>query len=77
MRVRWHLDRGDFVRAGYFPGLTVLTEAPRILLVAPATQFHPTNETVLGFVSQDVEVEKIGLGLEWRRELKVAFRECR
>jgi hypothetical protein len=77
MRVRWHLERGDFARAGYFRGLTVRHEAPRILLVAPATQFHPSNDTVLGYVSQDVQVEKIGLGLEWRRELKVASRECR
>lgn len=76
MRVRWHLERGDFVRAGYFAGLTVQQEAPRILLVAPATQFHPSNDTVLGYVSRDVQVEKIGLGLEWRRELKVASREC-
>jgi hypothetical protein len=77
MRVGWHLERGDFDRAGYFPDLMVRHEAPRILLVAPATQFHPSNDTVLGFVSQHVRVEKIGLGLEWRRELKVASRECR
>jgi hypothetical protein len=77
MRVRWHLERGDFSGAGYFPHHAVRNEAPRILLVAPATQFHPSNDTVLSFLSRDVQVEKIGLGLEWRRELKVASRECR
>jgi hypothetical protein len=77
MRVCWHLERGDFDRAGYFPGIRVRPEPPRILLVAPALQFHPTTETLLQFLSSDVQVECLGLGLEWRRDLKVAFRACR
>lgn len=77
MRVCWHLERGDFARAGYFPNIAIRTEPPRILLIAPALQFHPTTETILGFLSSNVEVECLGLGLEWRRELKVAFRACR
>ena len=27
MRVKWHLERGDFARAGYFPGISVRPEA--------------------------------------------------
>jgi hypothetical protein len=77
MRVRWHLERGDFARAGYFPGITLRNEAPRLILAAPALAFHPTTQTILDFFSPAVEVERIGLGLEWRRELKVAFRACR
>jgi hypothetical protein len=76
MRVKWHLERGDFARAGYFPGLCLRTERPRLLLVAPATHFHPTNEIILRYFAGEVSVERIGLGLEWRRELKVAFRQC-
>ncbi len=77
MRVKWHLERGDFARAGYFPGIAVRPEPPRLLLVAPALQFHPTNESVLRHISSDAVVERIGVGIEWRRELKVVFRECR
>ena len=77
MRVCWHLERGDFARSGYFPGIAVRPEPPRILLAAPALQFHPTTETILRFLASNVEVECLGLGLEWRRELKVAFRACR
>ena len=76
MRVKWHLERGDFARAGYFPGLTIRPEPPRLVLVAPASHFHPANETILRFFSSEVAVERIGLGLEWRREVRVAFRQC-
>lgn len=76
MRVKWHLERGDFARAGYFPGIAILPEPPRLLLVAPASHFHPTNEVILRYFSREVLVQRIGLGLEWRREVKVAFRQC-
>jgi hypothetical protein len=77
MRVKWHLERGDFARAGYFPNTRFSPEPPRLILAAPAHAFHSTTRTILDFLSLDVEVERLGLGLEWRRELKVAFRECR
>ncbi len=78
MRVKWHLERGDFAQAGYFPGITVRPVPPRLLLVAPALQFHPSNESLLRYFSSNVEVERIGLGIEWRRELKVVLRQaCR
>jgi len=74
MRVKWHLDRGEFSRRGYFPGVELRAAPPRLLLVSPALDFHPTTETILRYFSPQVEVERIGLGAEWRRELKVAFR---
>ncbi len=74
MRVKWHLERGEFSGRGYFPGLELRTDPPRLLLVAPALDFHPSNETVLGFFRPQIEVERIGVGLEWRQELRVMFR---
>jgi len=68
IRVAWHARRGEFTANGYFPGIELATEAPRLLLVAPALQFHPTTETILRFFSPRVEVVRIGVGLEWRRE---------
>jgi len=44
------------------------------LLVAPALAFHPTTETLLGFYSSDIEVERIGLSVEWQRSLRVVLR---
>jgi hypothetical protein len=74
MRVRWHLEQGDLARAGYFPGTTLRTEAPKLYLVAPALEFHPSNETVLRYFAPEIEVERTGIGLEWRKEFKVMFR---
>lgn len=74
IRVKWHLDRGDFARHGYFPGVQIRTEAPRLLLVAPALEFHPTNERVLRFFDRQVEVARLGLGVEWQKQVKVVHR---
>jgi len=74
MRVKWHVERGDFARQGYFPALSIRTDAPRLLLVAPATQFHPTNESVLRWFSPEVAVERVGVGIEWHNKLKVMLR---
>jgi len=74
MRVKWHLERGEFTPRGYFPGLELRPESPRLLLVSPALDFHPTTETILQFVSPEVEVERVGLNSQWREKLEVMFR---
>ena len=74
MRVKWHLEQGDFTRAGYFPGTALSAELPRLFLVAPALDFHPSNETVLRYLAPESQVERIGIGIEWRQELRVMFR---
>ena len=74
MRVRWHLDRGDFARQGYFPGIPLRSQAPRLLLVAPALEYHPSNEVLLRYFASEIAVERLGVGIEWRRDLKVMFR---
>jgi hypothetical protein len=74
MRVKWHLDRGEIAESGHFTGIPLGTKAPRLLLVAPALEFHPSNEIVLGYFSPEIQVERVGLGVQWRQELKVMFR---
>jgi hypothetical protein len=74
MRVRWHLERGEFADRGYFPGIPLRQEAPRLLLVSPALDFHPTAERILSYFSPNVQVERIGVGVEWRKGLQVMFR---
>jgi hypothetical protein len=74
MRVVWHLDRGEFAAKGYFPGVELRTEPPRLLLVAPALDFHPQTETILRCFSPAIEVERIGLAVEWRKSIEVMFR---
>lgn len=74
MRVRWHVGRGDFSKQGYFPGVELTGEPPRLLLVSPALEFHPTSDRILRYFSPEVPVEKVGVGLQWRKELKVVWR---
>jgi hypothetical protein len=74
MRVKWHLDRGEFAAAGYFPGIQLRPDPPRLLLVSPCLEFHPTTETILGYFSPAIDVERIGLAVEWRKGLQVMFR---
>lgn len=75
IRAQWHLDRGEFAARGYFPGMELRKQAPRLLLIAPAFAFHPAHDTVLRFVDPTIEVTRLGLGLQWRKELKVVFRK--
>jgi hypothetical protein len=74
IRVKWHLDRGEFRSYGYFPGIELRADPPRLLLVSSSLEFHPTTETLLSFFAPWIEVERIGLGVEWRKGLHVMFR---
>ena len=74
IRVRRHAAAGEFGPAGYFPGRAVRRDAPRLLLAAPALRFHPATETLLSFFPSEVEVERIGLGVEWQRSFRVVLR---
>jgi len=74
MRVAQHAGERAFTAAGYFPGLMVSTEPPKLLLVAPSLQFHSTVETILGFFSAAIEVQRIGLSANWRHEVRTMFR---
>ena len=74
IRVKWHLDRGEFPAAGYFPGVELRRKPPRLLLVSPSLEFHPSTESVLAFFAPEIDVERIGLGMDWRRKVQVVFR---
>jgi hypothetical protein len=75
LRVRWHHRQGDFQRYGYFSGVELQVKPPRLLLVAPGLRFHPVTDTVLRYLSEEVEVVRIGLNENWRRGIEVVFRK--
>ena len=54
--------------------IAVQAEAPRLLLVSPSLEFHPTTETVMSFLAPQIEVERVGLAVEWRKGLQAVFR---
>ena len=77
IRVKHHLDRGDFQANHYFPGSHLRSDPPKLLFVSPALEVHPTNEIVIGYFSQEVDAEQIGLSVEWRKGVDVMFRRDR
>lgn len=74
MRVRWHAEHGEFGERGYFPGLALSRQTPRLMLVSPALEFHPTTGSILRYFSPEVPVERVGLGVEWQSRIRVMFR---
>lgn len=77
IRVRWHAQRGDFARRGYFPGRAIAPLDPVLYLVAPAFEFHSTTGTLLRFLDPAIPVVRLGLGANWRENLKVLSRQGR
>jgi hypothetical protein len=45
-----------------------------LLLIGPSLEFHPTTESILGYFSPEIEIERIGLALDWRKSMQVMFR---
>lgn len=86
VRVRWHHLQGDtgvlqsagsgeLQRAGYFSGIVLSQESPRLYLVAPALRIHPSTETVLRYLSPRVDWELVALDERWRTKAKVVWRK--
>jgi len=74
MRVDWQQQQGAFLKRGYFPGVPLITAVPRLLLVAPSLDFHPTTEIILRYFAPHIEVQRIGVNRDWERKLSVMFR---
>lgn len=83
IRVRWHHTQtvdsstglGTFQRHGYFKGVRLSPEPPRLYLVAPSLRIHPATEQVLRYLKPEVEWTVLGLHEHWRRNMKVIFRK--
>jgi hypothetical protein len=74
LRIRRHLQQGDFPRYGYFTGIELRLVPPLVYLVAPELRFHPTTDVLLRSLSAVMEVVRVGLAESWRRGLRVVNR---
>jgi hypothetical protein len=74
-RVEWHHARGEFPRFGYFDGRELSAEKPLLFLVAPAFHVHPSTDTLLRYLSPEIEWEFVGIDERWREGVKVVFRK--
>jgi hypothetical protein len=75
LRVRFHHLQGDFSRFGYFPDIPLNAKPPLLFLVAPGFRFHPSTDIVLRYLSPEIEIARIALAENWRRGLRVVFRQ--
>lgn len=75
LRVRRHQQEGDFQSYGYFNGIQLSAQPPLLWLVAPGLRFHPSTSVLLQYFSREIQVTRIGLNENWRRGVKVVFRQ--
>ena len=75
LRVRRHQRDGDFERYGYFAGSELDAKPPLVWLVGPGLRFHSATETLLKYLSPEIQVTRIGLNENWRGGLKILFRQ--
>ena len=73
--VAWHHARGEFQKFGYFAGRELSTEAPLLVMVAPALHVHPATDTLLRYISPEIEWILLGIDERWREKLRVVFRK--
>jgi hypothetical protein len=76
-RVAWHHERGEFQKLGYFTGCELSTQPPLLIMVAPALHLHPATDTLLRYISPEIEWRLLGIDERWRAGLKVIFRKRR
>lgn len=74
-RVQWHHARGEFQQFGYFPGRELSSEDPLLFLVAPTLHIHPATDTVLRYISPNIDWSLVGIDERWRDGVRVIFRK--
>jgi hypothetical protein len=74
-RVRWHHERGEFQKFGYFPGCELSPSSPLLLLVTPALRVHPATDTLLRYIAPEIEWELLAIDERWRDGVRVVFRK--
>jgi hypothetical protein len=76
-RVKWHQERGEFQKFGYFAGQELSTAAPLLIMVAPSLHVHPTTDALLRYLSPEIEWKLVGIDERWRDGVRVLFRKSR
>jgi len=74
-RVRYHQNEGGFVQNGYFGGRELSAAPPLLYLVAPALRTHPATDTLLRYLSPQIEWTVAQVDERWRNEVRVVNRK--
>lgn len=74
-RVAWHHERGEFQHFGYFPARELSADKPLLFLVAPALHVHPATDTLLHYISPQIDWALLGIDERWHDGVRVVFRK--
>jgi hypothetical protein len=74
-RVRWHQLNGGFIRNGYFAGRELSAAPPLLYLVAPALRTHPATDTLLRYLSPQIQWSVAQVDERWRDGVRVVNRK--
>lgn len=74
-RVQWHHARGEFQQFGYFSGRELSSEDPLLFLVAPTLHIHPATDTILRYLSPQIDWTLVGIDERWRDGVRPIFRK--
>ncbi|MGA9565902.1 MAG: hypothetical protein WBS19_10310 [Candidatus Korobacteraceae bacterium] len=74
-RVRWHQQNGGFLRNGYFGGCELSEAPPLLYLVAPAFRTHPATDTLLRYLSPQIQWTVVQVDERWREAVRVINRK--
>ena len=74
-RVRWHQQNGGFLRNGYFAGRELSDAPPLLYLVAPALRTHPSTDTLLRYLSPQIQWSVVQVDERWRDGVRVVNRK--
>jgi len=74
-RVRYHQLDAGFPRHGYFAGRQLSDAPPLLYLVAPALRTHPATDTLLRYLSPQVQWSVVQIDERWRHSVRVVNRK--
>ncbi len=74
LRVRWHQERQEFARKGYFPNRELSPDPPLLYFVCPQFCYHDTFPRIVRYFDASIPMIQIGLNENWRAGIRVVMR---
>jgi hypothetical protein len=71
LRVKWHQERGEFQKNGYFPGLVLSLHSPLLYFVGPQFRYHDSFPKISKNILPSVPVCQVGINENWKEGVKV------
>jgi len=71
LRVKWHHEREEFQKNGYFPGLDLGPQWPILYFVCPQFRYHDSYPKIARHILPAVPVCQVGINENWKDGVKV------